>query len=242
MKKILILAPLLLGLLLTMLLGSPANAEPKPVRPVDSLDHTVHASKINTSRHRVAYLAVGDSITWGVGANPGKSYPDQAGVRSLAQGGSCVSDSCGALSFRTSILPRLLALPNQPTTVILHEGVNDLVLGTPADVLIQRMIGLRTTLRSYGYRVVIGTIIPSPRESIWSTQVGGETRTVQQERLLFNDWVRTQHLHIEYARPLQCDGGYQCPGMSNLGDPHVNDRGAHIMAKVLRTWIERDAA
>lgn len=185
------------------------------------------------------YLAVGDSITAGVGTTNGMSYADRADVDRIGIGGVCWSDSCGALSFREAILPKIEALSHQPQTLVFHLGVNDLVLGVPYDTLIQRVSDMRSELRQMGYRVVLGTVIPSPQQSIWSTTVSGNGQTVQWNRLKYNQWVRTQHTYLDYAKPLQCQE-YQCPGLSNLGDPHVNDKGAGLMAQVLRTWIRSD--
>jgi hypothetical protein len=115
-----------------------------------------------------------------------------------------------------------------------HLGVNDLILGIPADQLVVHARALRRAFRALGYRVVFATVTPPPRDSVWAP--------IQSERIKFNRWVRTQATHVEYARPLQCDGGWLCPEYtSDLQDVHVGNLGAKVMGSVLRRWVEQDA-
>lgn len=237
MKRTLTVLTTLAATLGVLLTGAPAQAD-HTLQPNVSAVRVSHAD-----RHYISYLAVGDSITYGAGtSDPATmSYPAQAYIRSIGVGATCWSDACAERSFRQAVLPKILALPNRPTTLVFHYGINDMSLGIPADVLIDNVKSVRRDLRNMGFRVILGTIIPSPRTSVFSTNMDANGLNVQQNRLIFNDWVRTQPTYVEYARPLQCDGGFQCPGLSTLGDVHVNDYGAGLMAHILRTWVKADA-
>lgn len=196
-------------------------------------------------RHPRGYIAVGDSITAGVGTSDwvrhpdgtwehvasGYSYAEQAGVRAFARGGACASDECGANGVRQWLGPMLDGLQN-PQTVVVELGVNDLVLGVSADHLINQLQSLRRWLRDRGHRVAFGTIVPPPRGSAaWAP--------IQGRRLVVNDWIRTQPLYVDYARSVQCEQ-WLCPWLTNIGDVHVNDAGAARMAAELRRWIAQD--
>lgn len=206
-----------------------------------SLAPPAHAA----DRH-LNYAAVGDSITEGVGTSDWRhnpdgtwtrvawrwSYAEQADVRPLGVGGACMSDGCGAQAVLSWLPRRLSELGRRPTTLVFHLGVNDLVLGASAASTIDQAKRVRRQMKDAGYRVVFGTIVPPPQNSAWSS--------IQPQRLVFNDWVRSQPTFVDYAKPLQCSQ-WLCPGLTDIGDVHVNDAGAARMAKALSDWMERDA-
>ena len=203
-----------------------------------------HADK----RHYRDYAAVGDSITHGLGTSDWTtlpdgtwvrvaythSYPERAHLRYYARGSGCVSDGCLELGIRSWLPPMLASSRHQPTTLVLHLGVNDLALGFTAEALIHHARSLRRWLVGQGYRVVFGTLVPPPRDSAsWAP--------IQERRAQFNEWVRTQHAYVDYAAALQC-GGWMCPRyVGTLGDIHPGDLGAGVMGRVLRDWVKADA-
>lgn len=223
---------------LLVLTAAPAHGDEQP---------RVSAVRDRTGYDFRNYLAVGDSITYGVGTtDPAtKAYPEQANVRSVGVGATCVSDACGPYSFRQAVLPKIRALGHQPRTLVFHYGVNDLAFGISAEQLIQRTETMRRRLERLGYRVVLGTVIPSPADSTWTVSVGEfspDGTTVQHNRLLYNRWIRHEgRPFVDYAAALECrPGRVQCPGLTESNDCHVNDEGARLMAVVLRDWIRAD--
>lgn len=198
-----------------------------------------------TAADHLNYAAVGDSITEGVGTSDWRhnpdgtwtrvawrySYAEQADVRAIGLGGACLVDACAERGVRNWLPQRLRDLGRKPSTLVVHLGVNDLVLGVPASQAIDAAKALRRTMRDAGYRVVFGTIVPPPANSPWSS--------IQAQRLAFNDWVRTQPTFVDYAKALQCSQ-WLCAGLTDINDVHVNDAGAARMAKVLGDWMAQD--
>lgn len=191
------------------------------------------ASPAHAAEHR-NYVAVGDSITWGVGTSKedgSMGYPGQANVRGMGVGGSCLAEECAISAYRW--LPdRLAALAYKPRTLVSNFGVNDLGQGLTADMLASRAIKFRRDMKALGYRVVFSTVVPPPHASTMSY--------IQTQRLAYNNWVRSQPTFVDYAKALQCKQ-WLCPGLTNSNDVHLDDAGAKIMAGVLLEWIERDA-
>lgn len=236
---------LALAVLLTVVGISPASANKHRL----VIPGTYAVSYINGASHR-DYLAMGDSITCGTGTpDLHYGYAEQANLRALCAGGTGWSDSLGpnrdgSASFRRTLLPALRLMVHQPKTLIFHYGINDFGTGITAAQLIHQVKVIRKMLTHHGYRVVLGTVIPSPPTSIWTVLPGlysPDGTTIQHNRLLYNRWVRTTGSYVDYAKALECGPErLQCPGLSNNNDCHVNPAGAALMARVLRAWLRHD--
>lgn len=203
-------------------------------------------------RHPRGYVALGDSITAGAGTSDyvGQpyvdqstyrrvkhrwSYPEQAGVREMGVGGSCLACDVERLNI-TKWAPIELSDIGRRQTVVAHIGVNDLHSGRTAPEVIAGLQKLRRQVRAVGHRLVFATIVPAPRDAIemWSS------RAAQRERLAVNRWIKTsQPTYVDYAAAVSC-GRWLCPRLTDLNDVHVNDAGAARMAKALRSWIVED--
>jgi hypothetical protein len=189
------------------------------------------------------YIAIGDSITAGIGTDDWTwpdtdwhrtqrkySYPARAGVRDFAIGGSCLGCTKAPYDILRWSKNRLENV-NHPVTVVALIGINDLVMDRTSRQVIFGLRELRRVVEKEGHRMVFGTIIPVPKDSSWAH--------IQSDRVKVNHWIR-RHDHVDYAKALTC-GRWLCDGLANYNDPHVNNRGANIMAKTLTSWIKEDA-
>jgi acyl-CoA thioesterase I len=105
-------------------------------------------------------VALGDSLTEGVGATPGNTYPDELSrligeeVLNAGQSGDTTEDALERLD-------RTVFFKN-PRIVIVLLGGNDIIQGTPAEVTFQNLGLIIDRVRSRGIQVVLVGIPGGP--------------------------------------------------------------------------------
>ncbi|HVL84072.1 MAG TPA: GDSL-type esterase/lipase family protein [Pseudonocardia sp.] len=120
-----------------------------------------------------ALLAVGDSITDGVGAHAGARWPDVLAARLRAAGGPAVMSVLNAGVSGDRLLPggagdavlqRLdadLARAAGLTDVVLHAGTNDIATGREATEIVDGLAAFAGRARRAGLRVFLTTVTPA---------------------------------------------------------------------------------
>jgi lysophospholipase L1-like esterase len=151
-----------------------------------------------------AVVAVGDSITEGVGSEPGENrrYPDflarrlaTAGLPSAVQnagisGNQVLTDGVPAF-FGPALLTRLdadvIALEGARVAIVM-EGTNDLGSASPAsaDAVIAGLQAIVARLHAAGLRVILGTQTPAKTTAL---RHGSPEAVAARNQI--NEWVRT---------------------------------------------------
>ncbi len=134
-------------------------------------------------------VAVGDSITDGVGARAGERWPDALARRLTATGGTAAMSVLNAGISRNQLLAGDAPLTRfdrdvtGASDVVLHIGTNDIAAGRGADEIIDGLVAFARHARAAGVRVVLTTITPS------ATGAHG-TPAARATRDAVNAWVR----------------------------------------------------
>lgn len=180
------------------------------------------------------YMAFGDSITAGYEDPTGHytaGYPSHANLRGTGMGGyTAEAAAAWWRDYIEDLPPR-----KRPAVAVFLTGINDLNLGADAATVIERLRNLRRIGRELDIRVVFGTIVPAPLDSVW--------RHMEAERRLVNQWIRHQPTFVNYARPLTCEPSqHLCDYFehSYYHDVHPNDAGQEQLGLALRRWVEED--
>ena len=123
-----------------------------------------------------AVVAVGDSITDGMGAAPGESWPDVLGARLLDTGGETTMAVLGAGISGNRLLAdagpqhgdvplarfdRDVAAAGGATDVVLSIGTNDIAAGRTAADIVAGLQDFAERARAAGKRVFLTTVPPS---------------------------------------------------------------------------------
>nr|WP_239029093.1 GDSL-type esterase/lipase family protein [Pseudonocardia acidicola] len=152
--------------------------------------------------HENAVVLVGDSITDGVGSDPGRDdrWSDALSARLAGVGGRAVMSVLNAGISRNQLLadrPEIegdspgrrfahdVAAASGVTDVVLHIGTNDIAAGRTAGQIISGLIGFADQARAAGLRVFLTTITPSVAGA------HGTPRAIA-VRDAVNAWVRSQ--------------------------------------------------
>lgn len=145
-----------------------------------------------------AVVAVGDSITDGVGSAPGAAerWPDALGRRLTAAGGPATMAVLNAGISANRLVDGVVGdaplarfdrdvVRSGATDVVLHIGTNDVAAGRTADEIVAGLVAFADRARAAGTRVVLTTITPAsggPHGAPGAVAV----------REAVNAWVRTQ--------------------------------------------------
>ncbi|HLU57261.1 MAG TPA: GDSL-type esterase/lipase family protein [Pseudonocardia sp.] len=144
-----------------------------------------------------ALVAVGDSITDGMGAAPGESWPDVLGARLRDEGGTTTMAVLGAGISGNRLLAddgpqhgdvplarfgRDVAAAGGATDVVLHIGTNDIAAGRTAADIIAGLQRFAEHARAAGKRVFLTTVTPSAAGPHGTPEAIAERRAV-------NAWV-----------------------------------------------------
>lgn len=141
-------------------------------------------------------VAAGDSITQGVGAPAGQSWPDwlrsssgdTISVSNVGHGGSClVFTGCG---YGPTLLQTFDSevLAQRPAATIVAPGRNDLC-HVSTDVLIDAILRLRGRARAAGVTFYVGTITPAGAGWPWPCE---------QQRVEYNTRLRQMPNVIDF--------------------------------------------
>jgi lysophospholipase L1-like esterase len=179
------------------------------------------------SQDDLRVVAVGDSITYGVGTyNPDRySWPSRIGAERSAVPSGCLvtGDPCaGDTRPALEVYDRVLA--QKPDVVIVAYGMNDLVHSGPRQIV----AGLREVKRrndAHGVETYVATLTPI------SFRVFG----LNSYRVAVNDLIRKRFPEwrvIDFDAALISNRGH-LPARFNSGDDlHPNARAYKVMAKV----------
>lgn len=179
---------------------------------------------------RLTVVTAGDSITEGVGARRGWSWPDQLSrkessridVVNVGHKGAClllrgcIHPDTLLKSFRSEVL-RL-----RPDVAIVSIGRNDLCHITVSDYK-DTLRGLRRDAESVGTRLIYGTITPVNKR--W----GYPCETQQAE---LNTWLRKRTSTIDFADALSTRAGELRKGYDSGDGLHPNAAGYRVMARL----------
>jgi lysophospholipase L1-like esterase len=144
-------------------------------------------------------VAVGDSITDGMGAAPGESWPDVLGARLLDTGGETTMAVLGAGISGNRLIAdggpqhgdvplarfdRDVAAAGGATDVVLSIGTNDIAAGRAAADVVAGLRAFAERARAAGKRVFLTTVTPSA-----AGPHGSPAAVAARQEL--NAWVRT---------------------------------------------------
>lgn len=172
-----------LGLLLSVMLGTPAQAAEADTKPVK-------------------VFAVGDSITWGGSPwdRQRTPYPtalaqlcgDDCKVKNVGQPGACLLyEGCGYKETIREVLQRKV-WKHHPDTVIVSIGANDLGARLATYDLKAEYRAIRADGAKHGVNVLLATITPGRK--FWP-----EDCEAQRQKL--NAWIRTLP-HVDFDAAL----------------------------------------
>lgn len=148
-----------------------------------------------------AVVLVGDSITDGVGSDPGadERWSDALSARLAEAGGASVMSVLNAGISGNQLLADAFGVGDSPSTrfgpdvaaaagvtdVVLHIGTNDIAAGRSAAQIVGGLVRFADQARAAGLRVFLTTITPS-------TSGAHGTARATAEREAVNHWVLTQ--------------------------------------------------
>lgn len=202
-----------------------------------------------------AVVAIGDSITDGVGSTPNtySRYPDALSNRLRAAGsglsvvnegisGNTVVASGGVGTPAVSRFTRDVLSQAGVTTVLLMEGSNDIALNASAQSVEQGLLTIADAGHAAGFRVIIGTILP--RHGGWR----GNDAAKDAVRDDVNSFIRSSNRFdgvVDFATPLtNSDPNYPTqanpdylkylkPSYDSGDKVHPNDAGYAAMANAV---------
>lgn len=167
-------------------------------------------------------LTFGDSLTYGTGADKGKSYPEI--LETLTQITAINGSIPGELSAEGLVrLPKALQ-KHQPDLLVLCHGGNDLLRKKSPATLKQNLIAMINTSRKYNVEVVM---IGVPEAKLF----GGIHPVYQQVAEQLDVPFESEALGM-----LLKDNQYKSDYV------HLNNKGYHKLAQSIKQLLEREGA
>lgn len=198
-----------------------------------------------------AVVLVGDSITDGVGSDPGQNdrWSDALSARLTSQGGATQMSVLNAGISGNQLLADAFGVGDSPATrfrfdvaaaagvtdVVLHIGTNDIADGRTADQIEAGLVRFADQARAAGLHVFLTTITPS-RAGARGTAAGQATRTAVNAWVLNRGAAHADGVFdfaaavADPARPDRLAAGY------DSGDGlHLSATGYRALAGAVRT-------
>jgi acyl-CoA thioesterase I len=227
MRKVHVL-PILAGLLLAV---SGCHTKPTPEatpqpRPYDTASSApASAAPANANDHtndpRPILVCFGDSLTAGLGTDPGQSYPDylQADLDQLHYHYRVVNQGISGNTTKDGVerLPDVLAL--HPELVVVEFGGNDGLRGLRIEDTRANLDKIISTLQSSGAKVALAGISLPPDYGPDYVQQFNQTYTL----------LAKQH-HVPML-PFLLKNVYGVPGLMQRDNIHATAKGNQIVAR-----------
>jgi acyl-CoA thioesterase-1 len=196
---------------------APSNQPVSPTAPVS--DAAPVASPATDSRPLL--VCFGDSLTAGLGTDPGQSYPDylQTDLNKLHYRYRVDNEGVSGNTTKDGVerLPDVLAL--HPAVVIVEFGGNDGLRGLPIEDTRANLDQIIDTLKKAGIRVALAGITLPPDYGADYVNQFDETYTLLAKK------YRVPML------PFLLKNVYGVPGMMQHDDIHATARGNQVVAR-----------